>query len=83
MTPRRRRPSEEALIVLRDVIEEPYRKRGCRVFISVDSKGEVVGERLVPLGRDSKAAEADLWAELDEIDPILPHLSPPVLRLVK
>lgn len=66
----------------RGVHEEPYLRRGCRVFVSVDHRGEFVSERLVAVGRDPRAAIADLWQELDDLDAIGIRGSPPCLRVV-
>lgn len=79
------RPSQEMYLALRGVHEEPYLKRGCRVFVSVDSRGELVGERLVRKGAAQwrvDDAHEQLMAELNDVDPVMPHDRPPSLRLL-
>lgn len=74
---------EDFPIAARGVYCQPYLVRGRREYYAVDSEGEQVASRMVPKGRDPKPWVADLWAELNEIDPIMPHDRGPVLRLTR
>jgi hypothetical protein len=75
-------PQQDFPIALRGVYAQPYTIRGRREFVAVAASGEHVASRLVGQHEDPRDAIADLWAELNEADPILHHERPPSLRLV-
>lgn len=74
--------ADEFPLALRGVYAQPYTIRGRREFVAVAASGEHVASRLVGVHENPAPAIADLWAELNEADPILPHQRPPSLRLV-
>jgi hypothetical protein len=75
--------AEDFPLALRGVYAQPYTIRGRREFVAVAANGEHVASRLVGTNEDPAGAIADLWAELNEADPILPHQRPPSLHLVR
>jgi hypothetical protein len=86
MAPRRSdpQPSRDLTLPLRGVFEADYLVRGKRYLYSINSHGELHGERLV--ARSASRSKMDdatesLWLELDREDHIMPHDRPPVLRL--
>jgi hypothetical protein len=68
-------------LAARGVYEQNWRVRGCREFVAVDSRGELLAARLVKQGRSSARAEDELWQELDEHDPIGVRTVPLALML--
>lgn len=83
--PHRNTPTSLARLAMRDVYEAEYLVRGKRYFYSINSRGELHGERLV--AKDAaqwkiERATESLWRELNTEDPIQPHERGPSLRLV-
>lgn len=79
-------PDDEDRSAQRDVYEADYLVRGKWYAYSVNSRGELHGERLVardaPRWKKDDAIES-LWRELDVEDPIPHHGRPPSLRRLK
>jgi hypothetical protein len=75
--------SEDAFFLAdRGVYCQPYLIRGRREYFAVDSRGEHVASRLARDGREGRVI-AELWEELNEVDPISHDVAPPYLRMVR
>lgn len=80
--PRRTSPPQSAFVLVeRGVYVQPFTVKGCYEIVAISSRGEQVAVRYVKEGRSTRTAESELWADLDELDPTLPHLRGPYLHL--